>query len=117
MPCTEAYKEYIMYTLYASVQFMAFLFPPNRYVFLISYASLGVSVLCMLNFLYVLTYKTAASNIERMSATGCAQTNPVSPKTAFRMNRTGMKMIPCRLKLITSEAVAAPIACKALVRT
>lgn len=75
------------------------------------YASLGVSVFCVLNFLYVLTYKTAASNIERMSATGCAQTNPVSPKTAFRMNRAGMKIIPCLLKLMTSEAVAAPIAC------
>lgn len=81
------------------------------------YAFLGVTFFCVFNFLYVLAYKTAASSIERMSATGCAQTSPVSPKTAFRMNRTGMKMIPCLLKLITSEAVAAPIACKALVRT
>lgn len=47
-----------------------------------AYVSLSVSIFCVLNFLYVLTYKTAASSIERMSAASCAQTNPVSPNPA-----------------------------------
>lgn len=113
----KAQKVYSICSFYDSMQLMAFLFLLNRYVFFIFYAPFGVSVFCVLNFLYVLIYKTAASNIDRMSASGCAQTNPVSPKTTFKMNRAGMKIIPCLLKLITSEAVAAPIACKALVRT
>ena len=47
--------------------------------------------------------------MERRSATGCAHTRPVSPIIAFMMNRAGMKIMPRRLKFITSEAVAAPM--------
>lgn len=55
--------------------------------------------------------------IDSTSATGCAQTNPVKPNVAFKRKRAGMKIIPCLLKLIIRDAVAAPIACNALVKT
>ena len=37
--------------------------------------------------------------MESISAAGCAHISPISPSIAFRINRAGMKMIPCLLKL------------------
>ncbi len=56
-----------------------------------------------------MTYNITARTIERTSAAGCAQTSPVSPSAAFRINRAGMNTIPCLLKFMIREAAAAPI--------
>ena len=45
----------------------------------------------------------AARAIESISAAGCAHISPVNPNMAFKINRAGMKIMPCLLRLIIRE--------------
>lgn len=55
-------------------------------------------------------YSAPTRAVESRSAAGWAQTSPVTPKAASRINIAGMYISPWRLRLVISAGDAAPTA-------